>query len=179
MSGKKRKNNEEKKGAKSSRFNFDCDDDFEDLSRGYIPPSTAADTAKCVKLFKDWTIERNLAYPEDQIPDDILLTDNAKDLCKWLCRFSAEIRKNDGSRYPPKTIQHYLVGLQRHIREEKRCSFDFMKQSEFVPLKNLLDALYRKLLSEGVGCSSSKTEALTDIDEEKLWSTDIQELLDF
>ena len=40
-------------------------------------------------------------------------------------------------------------------------------------MKNLLDALYRKLHSEGVGCSSSKTEALTDIDEEKLWSTGV------
>ena len=57
MFGKKHQKNEEKKEAKSSRFNFNFDDDdFEELSRKYIPLSTAADTAGCIKLFNPPTL---------------------------------------------------------------------------------------------------------------------------
>jgi hypothetical protein len=38
--------------AKTSRFQFASDDnDFQELSRGYVPQNTSADTQKCLKLF--------------------------------------------------------------------------------------------------------------------------------
>ena len=108
-----------------------------------------------------------------QIPPDILLSDNLHELCKWLCCFCTEIRKKDGSHYPPKTIHHYLMSIQRHIGEKKIVSVNLMTQSEFLPLKKLLDALYRKLHSVGVGCSAQNTEAITEDDEEQLWAKKI------
>ena len=45
-----------------------------------------------------------------------------------------------------------------------------------MPLRKLLDALYRKLHSQGIGCSSKQTKVLTDEDEEKLWSTGVLDL---
>ena len=154
--------------AKTSRFSFDLDDDdFEQLSRGFVPENTAADTQKYLKLFQDWVEERNSRFPEHKVLENILLSDDLRELCKWLCRFCTEIRKKDGSRYPPRTIHHYLMGIQRHIRVEKKSSVNIISQSEFVPLKKLLDVLYRKLHSEGLGCSLQKNEAVSDEDEEQ------------
>ena len=82
-----------------------------------------------------------------------------------------EAHKQDGDRYPPKTIQHYLMGLQQHIRSQKKNAVNFMVDSEFFPLRNLLDALYCRLHPEGIGCSEKKTVALTNADEEKLWQS--------
>ena len=99
------------------RFDFTLDDnDFEEFTRGYVPQDTTYDTQKCVKLFNDWKSARNELFQENPVPDDILSSSNKMELCKWLCKFAVEVRKKDGQSYPPKTIHHYLLGIQRHIR---------------------------------------------------------------
>ena len=65
------------------------------------------------------------------------------------------------------------MGIQRYIRTEKKNNLNIINDSTFLPLKNLLDSLYRRLHSEGVGCSVKKTEALTDNDEDSLWTAGI------
>ena len=64
------------------------DDDIKELSKGFVPPNTVADTRKCVRLFQDWAKDRNAPFPGDKIPQDILLTDDHKSLSCWLCRFA-------------------------------------------------------------------------------------------
>ena len=65
------------------------------------------------------------------------------------------------------------MGIQRYIHTEKNNNLNIINDSTFLPLKNLLDSLYRRLHSEGVGCSVKKTEALTDNDEDSLWTAGI------
>ena len=100
----------------SRRFDFMLDDDDfeEEHTQGFVPVTTAADTQKCIKLFEDWKREWNSLFPADKVPEGILLTDKGHQ-GKWLCKFSIEARKKDGTHCPPKTIQHYLMGIQRHI----------------------------------------------------------------
>ena len=68
---------------------------------------------------------------------------------QWLDMVCTEARKQDGDQYWFKTIQHYLKGLQRHIRTQKKNAVNFMVDAEFPPLRNLLDALYRRLHVKG------------------------------
>ena len=158
---------------KSKHFDFTLDDDdFEEHTWGFVPATTAADTEKCIKLFEDWKKERNSLFPADKVPEGVLLADKGQ-LCKWLCKFGIETRKKDGKHYPPKTIQHYLMGIQRHIRLQKQSNFNLMTDPEFLPLRNLLDSLYRKLHSAVTGTSVRKTEVLDDEDEEKLWASGV------
>ena len=163
------------KRTSSNRFDFDWnDDDFQALKQGFVPTNTVTDTKKCLKLFKEWADERNKRFSSDQqVPEDILLTDNSTLLCHWLCKFSMEMRKKDGSPYPPRTINHNLMGLQRYIRAEKKNNLNLLTDSTFLPLKNLLDALYRRLHSVGVGCSVQRTQAVTEDDEDALWRSGI------
>ena len=95
------------------------DDDFEELSKGFIPPNAAADLRKFVHLFQVWAKDSNACFPGEKVPDDLLLTDDHQSLSCWLLQFCTEMRKVDGTRYPPRTIQHYLLGIQRHIRKCK------------------------------------------------------------
>ena len=60
----------------------------------------------------------------------------------WLCKFCIEVRKKDGSPYPPRSIHHYLLGIQRHIRTETKQGLNVINDKEFLELKNLLDAPY-------------------------------------
>ena len=152
------------------RFDFSSEDnDFEDFQSPFVPKTTASDTKKCIRLFEEWAQERNKVFTQDQVPEDILLSNNTSELVKWLCKFCSEVRKKDCSPYPPKNIHHYLMSIQRYIRLSKGNSINLITDGEFVQLKNLLDALYRKLHSQGIGCSVRKTEVLSDDDEEKLW----------
>ena len=119
---------------KSKHFDFTLDDnDFQEHTRGFVLATTAADTQKCVKLFEEWKRERNSSFPADEVPEGVLLAEKGQ-LCKWLCRFSIKARKKDGTHYPPKTIQYYLMAIQRHIRLQKQCNINLMSDPEFRPL---------------------------------------------
>ena len=121
------------------RFDFSTDDDFVELSRGFVLKETASDTKKCVKLINDWACTRNtLSISTDSVPDGILLSDDLQQLSKWLCKFSTKARKQNGEQYPPKTIQHYLLGLQRHIRAEKGNAINFTTDTSSCTFANCL-----------------------------------------
>ena len=157
-----------------ARFNFTVDDnDFEEFTRGYMPQNTAYDTQKCVKLFTEWSSVRNACFPETPVPDGILTSPNKEEICKWLCKFATEVRKKDGQPYPPKTIHHYLLGIQRHIRQSTKRPINFLTDSEFLQLRNLLDVLYRKLHAAGIGTSVKRTPVLTTDDEDRLWTSKV------
>ena len=71
-----------KQAPPSKRCDFEIyDDDFQELSKGFVPANTAADTHKCVCLFQEWAKERNLHFKEDKVPEDILVTDDHQSLC--------------------------------------------------------------------------------------------------
>ena len=56
-----------------ARFNFKLDDsDFEESTRGYLPPNTMYDMRKCVELFTDWTSVKNACFPETPVPDSTI-----------------------------------------------------------------------------------------------------------
>ena len=104
-------------------FNFDLDEDvFGDFKHGYIPPNTALDTQKCMKLFSDWASTRNAHFPGNPVTDNSLSYTDKTQVCAWLSKFASEARKKDGGPYPPKTIHHYIMGIQRHIRQATKSS---------------------------------------------------------
>ena len=153
--------------AKWFNFYFE-DDDFEDMCHGFVPKNTVADKKKCVRLLQSWGQTRNLHFQGDKVTVDFLLMDDHTLLAKWLCCFSTEACKIAGELYPHKTLQHFLMGIQRHIRKQKENQIILMTDKEFIVLRYLLDSLYCRLHAQGVGCNVKPTEVLTQEDEEKL-----------
>ena len=86
----------------------------------------------------------SLRFPSNKVPANILLADDHTLPAKWLCWFSTEARKLDSELYPPKTLQHYLMRIQRHTRKQKEKQINLMTVRGFIVLRNLLDSLYRK-----------------------------------
>ena len=97
-----------------------------------------------------------LRFSNNKVPADILLTDNHALLAKWFCWFSTKARKLDGESYPPKTLQHYLMGIQQHIWKQKENQTNLMTDKEFIVLRNLLDYWYRRLHTQGVAAMRSQ-----------------------
>ena len=65
------------------RFDFTVDDnDFRELNRGFVPQNTSMDTEKCVRLFETWLKERNHCFPENKVPEEILMTNDKERLSK-------------------------------------------------------------------------------------------------
>ena len=60
--------------------------------------------------------ERFSDEPGKQVPNSLLKLDSPELLSKWLKLFFAEARKQDGSRYPSKTLYLLLSGLLRYMR---------------------------------------------------------------
>ena len=64
------------------------------------------------------------------------------------------------------------MGIQRHIYLQKQSNINLMTDPEFPSLRNLLDSLYRKLHSAGIGTSAKKTEVPNE-DWEKFWASGV------
>ena len=79
-----------------------------------MPKNTAVDVKKCVRLFQSWGQARSLRFTSDKVPADILLVNDHALIAKWL---STEARRLYGESYPAKTLQHYVMGIERHIRK--------------------------------------------------------------
>ena len=85
-------------------------------------------------------------------PKEVLLTDDPELLCSCLCKYVMETRKENGERYPPKTILN-LSGLLRYMRENKKDAFNIMddKDPVFLQLHKVLDSFFRLSHSDGIG----------------------------
>ena len=62
-------------------------------------------------------------------------------LCKWLTFFVAEVRKKDGTEYPPKTLYLLLTGILRHMRSRNTAcpNFSDTQDPSFSLFHNALD----------------------------------------
>ena len=105
-----------------SHFNFDLhEEDFEDFKRGYVPPNTALDMQKCMKLFSDWASKKCTLLRESSIRQHSQL--HRQDPHVWMamqvCKWSMKERWKP---YPPKTIHHYIMGIQCYIRQTTKSS---------------------------------------------------------
>ena len=66
----------------------------------------------------------------DRYPQDILKTDDAVLLAKWLSLFVIEVCKKDGTEYPPTTIHLLLCGLQRIMCCNNNHPFDIFDKKD-------------------------------------------------
>jgi len=163
----------------SNRWSFITDQDKEELSERHVPKNTEATTKWALANFNAWRQGRNEAFacdPNQQVPSDLLqFTDDSERLCKWLTLYVAETRKQNGSRYPSKTIYSLLTGLLQHARAQCPRYPNFLNTDDatFQPLHNALDNLFRNLRKDGVDSESKSAEVFTKAEEGQLWERGI------
>ncbi|XP_062601332.1 zinc finger MYM-type protein 2-like [Saccostrea cucullata] len=86
-------------------------------------------------------------------------------------RFINEIRRKDGTNYPPNTLTNIAAGIQRHLREEcNRPTVNFLKKDDptFDLFRKSLDSRMKELTNMGVGTKVNRTDPVLQQDEEQL-----------
>ena len=81
------------------------------------------------EYFEEWRCARNKNCTGDEICGANLLDSPDIDSQNfWMPRFVAEVRRQDGKPYPPKTIHQLLAGLQRYMLDKNALAPKFLDQ---------------------------------------------------
>ena len=157
--------------ANATRFAIPkSEEEVQQARKARIPKKTQTDTKYCVDIWKNWSIYRNSVVNTEQVNEDITALDN-NGIQYWMSRFVLEVRKKDGSEYPPNTLHHICCGILRHLRESGRPDIDIFKDSSFADFRATLDGEMKRLQSLGIGAKKRQAEPLTEEEEERLWQT--------
>ena len=101
--------------------------------KGYTAENTAKSNKWAISNYSQWYTEQNTEATNS--PLEILLTDNAKELCDVLSAFVKETRKENEEEYMPKSLYLLIAGLQREIRSKKgrAWAFNIFSDPQFEP----------------------------------------------
>ena len=106
-----------------------------------------------------------------------------EELNHTLSSFVCEVRRTDGSRYPPNTLHGIIASIQ-HFSKGKGKPVRFFNDDKFSFLRNALDTLMKENASSGLGFTKKQEDVITLDEEEELWSNRVhgdsspQQLLD-
>ena len=107
--------------------------------RSRIPKNTNKANEWALKVYEQWASFRRDQM--DTLLSDVTLplhlTDGTNcELNYWLSKFIMEIRRQDGTDYPPNSLTNIISGIQRQLRENGR-NVNFFKKgdNEFLRLR--------------------------------------------
>ena len=142
------------------------EDDIAKAKRNAIPNKTHEDTRYCISIWNDWCKHCSVDLGEAISPIEDLSID---ELANLLRRFIFEVRKQDGSEFPPNSLHHIVSGIQRYIQWNGKPAIDLFKDGEFAEFCVCLDSEMKRLQKSGLGSHKKKAEPLTIEEEELLW----------
>ena len=142
---------------------------MKEYSKGYTPVNIKANTEWALRNFKDWCTWRQNESPTDPVPSNLLSSNDADELNKWLSVYVMETRKKNGDRSPFSSLNLLLCGLRRHMKEINPMSPNFLdeKHPKFAGTR---DVRGKKLHQDGIGASVKHTPIITHEEEASLWS---------
>ena len=92
---------------KKCRFSFASKEQIEAASVGVLSPNTDQSNQLAPSAFGAWRFKKNKHFRrEEQCPESLLADGDIEALSYWLSRFVLEVRKGDGTEYPPKSLSH-------------------------------------------------------------------------
>jgi len=145
------------------------EENIEQAIQSAVPASTRKDTKYCVSIWDEWVVARaNSTGTIIPYLKDITLPE----LNHWICYFILEVRKKDGTEFPPNTLHHICCGILRYLRISG-VSVDIFKDKEFIKFRNVLDSEMKRLQALGLGTKKRKAEVITCEDEEAMWEKGI------
>ena len=114
----------------------------------------------CVGMYHQWRANRLLdPYVPIQIKRvnlDSLFTFSSGDLEYALCRFIREVKKVDGTDFPPNTVRELMIMIQMYLHENS-VNWKLLDGDQFLNLRNAVDNTMKEHTAIGLGvrCLSS------------------------
>ena len=160
-------------GARPKTREFkDPEDDsaIANVSNKVFAPESQRKIKWAVNLYCQWRVNR-IAKPfcPNQIINanlDFLVHVTQVDLAYSLCRFIREVKKLDGSDYPPNTLREMIVMIQMYL-QFNGVNWKLLDGACFVGLRNVLDNTMKQRHAAGLGVRKS-SEIITPNVERKL-----------
>ena len=122
-------------------------------------------------MFQEWRYHRNMSPDFSDIVCDLedLNSITMETLKFALCRFITEVKKLDGTDFPPKTLYEIVVCIQFFLETEgfhwRIITDDLFKEVRFT-----LDNVMKQHTQEGLGNNVKQADVLTISDEDILWN---------
>ena len=140
------------------------------LTGGKLLENTEASTQWAMKNYNAWAKSRSLIEPDNPVPHDLLSRNDPELVCKWLCCFVLEMRKEDGSEYPPSTICSLVSGINRVIKRNN-MPFSVLDKGDykFRDLLKTLDSVSSNLHHQGIGANRNSAPVIDSRDENLFW----------
>ncbi|XP_078093639.1 uncharacterized protein LOC144509131 isoform X4 [Mustelus asterias] len=145
-----------------------------------MPYNTRRATAWGIRAWDEWArnrnnyfMENNVEFCEPSLYVPVLsheITHNQLNF--WLCHFVEEVRRRDGSFYPPNSLRLLCCSILRYLRETcQRLDIDFFNEynMEYAAFRSILDRRMRKLKQQGIGIVRKQAQPYSEKEEEKLW----------
>lgn len=103
----------------------------------------------------------------------MLEREDAELLNRWLSLFVLEVRKTDGTKYPPQSIHLILCGLQRYMQHKNNTLTSFLDKGDvrFRGLRGVMESVFQSLHREGLGTEVKHAPVISVEEEEKLWES--------
>ena len=147
------------------------EEDVRSAAKGVIPLNTKCSNAWALGNLRSWMETQN-SNSDEKVPEDLLSCPEAEVVCKWLCRFVHETRKENGERYPPATIRCLLSAFQREMQDNK-LSYRLFDRSDlrFQDLRKTLDTVCVSLRKDGIGALQQHAAVISPADEDLMWES--------
>ena len=165
--GKKKKNREFKQP--------ELDTNISEFSRKRFAPQSRCKMMWAVNLCSDWRANRILKPGTDahivNANLEFLNTFSMMDLCYAMCRFVHEVKKLDGTDYPPNTVRELVIMIQMYLHE-KGIFWKLLDQEQLMYLHNVVDNTMKEHHSAGLGVRKS-SDIISLEHEDKLFASGI------
>jgi len=147
----------------SKRFVSISDSDRMKILHDAVPVNSRYKSQWAMRIFNKWNRKRlndNFFATDLQVLGDLeVMTKSDLDWC--LQKFTFEVRKQNGGKYPPETLRQIIVGLFSYMKYTFNKSWNFYRDEMFSESRKCLDAVMKSLTKDGLGCRSQKVLAIT------------------
>lgn len=159
--------------ASASRFAKTNSTDLDSHLSVRVSEKTKIKERWAVKLFKEWHSEWKMRIDGELKTYDDLEEMSEENLCYTLKFFIADVRKENGNKYPPKTLKSIYYLIQHYLQYECKKNFSLFTSDVFKSAREVLDAEMRLSALEGNVKETKKAGEISIEDEESLWTKGI------
>ena len=146
-----------------------------DISRKKFAPQSRHKMMWAVNMYNEWRGNRigkpGVAGEILQANLELLYTFTEHDLGFALSRFIREVKKLDGSDYPPNTIRDIIIMIQMYLHENS-IYWKLLDQPQFFSLRNVVDNTMKERHSQGLGVHKS-SDIISLAHEDKMFNQGI------